>query len=155
MTAQTSLFLPATSHLLTGKIINATGAFSLAAGVPTNFVTLSLDNSATNVNWMIIRSFICTSDDTVLRNLIVGRSPDNGTTFLPLFVAPIPIGAGTINTPLPSVDLLNNAYLLGLATDTGSNRNITLPASCVLMVGSLVAVTSGKALYLQAEVDVY
>lgn len=116
---------------------------------------MALPSTITIPNFMDIRSFTCTSDDTSIRNLIIGYSPDGGTTFIPVGVVPITIGAGTISTPIASIDLLNNAFVLGLQKDNSGNRIIRIPTAGALMAGSLTQVTSGKGLYLRAEGDLF
>ncbi len=157
MAAQTNLYMPASSHVMTGKIVNATGAFSLAAGTATNSLQLTLDNATTNTNWLVVRSLIITSDDASLAHTVaIGISPDAGVTFIPLGNLNVPINAGTLAAATtPSVDALNNSQILGLPKDVAGNKIIVVPAGCQLLVGSLVAVTSGKAIYFSAIVDVY
>lgn len=155
MAMNSVLFYPSSATSLTGKILNATGAFSLSAGTPTNAIQMALPSTITIPNFMDVRSFTCTSDDTSIRNLIIGYSPDGGTTFIPVGVVPIPIGAGTISTPIASIDLLNNAFVLGLQKDNSGNRIIRIPTAGALMAGSLTQVTSGKGLYLRAEGDLF
>lgn len=153
----TKQFLPAQSNLLTGKIINATGVFSLAAGVPTNAITLTLDNSATNASFMILRSLTISNDETATAHTItLGISPDNGTTFIPIGTVNVPAGAGIkTDATIPIVDALNNLSVLGQPSDLGSNRCLTIPNGCLLMAGCPVIVASGKAVQFCGQVDIY
>src|ERR1035437_1784387 len=99
---------------------------------------------AAGVNGSKHTSLIAVSNDTVARDVMISRT--NGGTSYPIGTVSVPAGAGYSST-VPSVNLL---ALIGLPIDSDGNSYILLIFGDTLTVSSLVTVTSGKLITVNA-----
>lgn len=88
-----------------------------------------------------IESLILSSTDTSARDVTINitRSAVN----YQLAVISVPITAGTVDT-VPSVDVLRNSMIPGLAYDSNGNKYLYLKSGDTLTINAPVTITTAK-----------
>ena len=108
-----------------------------------------LVNLATGgANGTKIESIMVSSTDTSSRDLAFTMS--SGATVIYLTTVNIPITAGNTNA-IPSVDILRNAQIPGLAYDSNGNKYLYLANGWTLQINTLTTVTAAKAVQVFAQ----
>ena len=127
-------------------LLSTTGAFTFAANSSstTNLVALY----AAGTNGSTIESIFVSSTDTSARDLILILQIASVNYVLTTIA--IPLNSGFTNAVIP-VDLFRNSQVPGLSFDVSGNRQLILPASSTLYVGTLTAVTSAKQISVLAS----
>ena len=92
-------------------------------------------------------ALMAVSSDTSARDVQI--SITNGGTSFPIGTVSVPIGAGNTSAAV-SVNLLNNATLLGLPVDSDGNPYINLISGDTLTVSALTTVTTAKLITVTA-----
>jgi hypothetical protein len=134
-----------TPQMKAACLLNATGAFTFAANsaVTTNLVALY----AAGANGSTIESIMVSSTDTSARDLIIIIQISSVNYVLTTLA--IPLNSGFTNAVVP-VDVFRHAQVPGLSFDVNGNRQLILPASSTLYVGTLTTITAAKQISVLA-----
>lgn len=95
-----------------------------------------------------LESLIVSSSDSAARDFQLSMTVSSVSYVIGTIT--IPINAGTVNSA-PSVDILRNAQLPGLAYDPNGNKYLYVASGSTLTVQALTTVTSGKTLQIVAQ----
>jgi hypothetical protein len=132
------------------QFANADGAAGLGMATnPSN--TKQLATGKTGNGSVVTGLRISTDEASTIRNMNFYRSPDGGTTKYYMGTVSVPLQAGNTSA-IPNVDALNVTSLVGLKLDASGRQTIPLPPGWTLHCGLQVAVTSGK--FVNVDVDV-
>tara|TARA_R110000868_G_scaffold405638_1_gene685229 strand:+ start:818 stop:1270 length:453 start_codon:yes stop_codon:yes gene_type:complete len=134
-----------TPQMRAACLLSTTGAFTFAANSSTTTNLVSLYGAGTNGS--TIESIMVSSTDTSARDLILLIMISS--VLYPITTLSIPATAGFTNAIAP-IDLFRNAQVPGLSFDVNGNRQLILPASSQLYVGTLVGVTAAKQISVLA-----
>jgi len=128
-----------TPQMKAAALLSTTGAFTFAANsaVTTNLVSLY----AAGTNGSTIESIMVSSTDTSARDLIILIMISS--VLHVVTTLSIPLNSGFTNAVVP-VDVFRHSQVPGLSFDVNGNRQLILPASSTLYVGTLTAVTAAK-----------
>ena len=133
----------------TGQImgIAANGSNANAFGGPQLLCTAGTDGS-------ILKAVRIASTDTAAANVAIWQQP-GGTGLLQLVgVVNVPANAGFSSTGvIAPVDVLGNAYLVGLTTDQTGRPVLPLAASTKIYVSLLATLTNYKALHITGTLE--
>ena len=133
----------------TGQImgIAANGSNANAFGGPQLLCTAGTDGS-------ILKAVRIASTDTAAANVAIWQQP-GGTGLLQLVgVVNVPANAGFSSTGvIAPVDVLANAYLVGLTTDQTGRPVLPLAASTKIYVSLLATLTNYKALHITGTLE--
>jgi hypothetical protein len=94
-----------------------------------------------------VTSLVAVSTDTSARDVQI--SITNGGTSYPIGTTSVPAGAGNASST-PSVNMINQVNIPGLAYDSDGNPYIHLVTGDTLTVSALTTVTSGKLITVVA-----
>ena len=127
--------------------IAANGSNANAFGGPQLLCTAGTDGS-------ILKAVRIASTDTAAANVAIWQQP-GGTGLLQLVgVVNVPATAGFSSTGvLAPVDVLGNAYLVGLTTDQTGRPVLPLAASTKIYVSLLATLTNYKALHITGTLE--
>lgn len=97
---------------------------------------------------------VSSDEATTIRTMAFWRSPDGGTTKYFMSCVSVPLNAGNTSA-IPNIDALSSTNFVGLPVDASGRQCIPLPAGWTLHCGLLVAVTSGKFVNVDPDVEDY
>jgi hypothetical protein len=128
----------------TAVLLNATGAVGTAdyGTAPANTVLFA----TAGAEGAIIKAITVSTSDTTAKTLQFFISKDSGTTQTLLFTVAVPASSGF--TTIDMVDVLTTATVLGLPVDQSGRPVIPLEAGARIYVGTTVAVTSARTVYV-------
>jgi hypothetical protein len=128
-----------TAVLFNSSLAIGTGDYGTAPPNTVLFATAGVEGA-------IIKGITVSSSDTAVRTLQFFISKDSGTTQTLLFTIAVPANSGF--TTVAMVDVLTTATVLGLPVDQSGRPVIPLEAGARIYVGTTVAVTSGRTVYV-------
>lgn len=121
-----------------------------AVGVVTNtllFCTAGAEGS-------VLKSMIIASNDTAAKYVSVWIQPGGTGSLFLLGQVAVPLTSGFSATGvLINIDVLNNAYLTGLALDQTGRQVLPLEAGTIIRVGMVAAPTAAKCLYVTGVLE--
>jgi len=125
-------------------LLNATGAVGTSdfGTNPSNtvlFTTAGADGS-------ILKALTVSTSDTAAKTLQFFLSKDSGTTKILLFTVAVPASAGF--TTIGLTDVLTTGTVVGLPVDQSGRPVIPLEANSRIYVGTTVAVTAARTVYV-------
>ena len=130
-------------------IQNSTGACGTACGTgtaPSNVLTCFTAGSNDSI---LDQLTVCTDEASTIRVLSFWLY-DGSSVYTFIGAISIPLTSG-ITGAIPVVDVLGSAIFLGLCYDAGGRPIMKVKAGYSIVVGSQVAVTSGKTLHVKAS----
>lgn len=142
--------------LTNGQIPKVANVLNSGTGKVTgslNVVTLGSDSQGVTVytagtSGSRVISLMGSTDDTVASNIFVYVL--KGAAVQPLGLVPVAASAGNV-TGTRNIDFLNGTNIPGLPVDNTGRQYISLTPSDVLKVGSLVATSAGKSVWVTAQ----